>query len=86
MRHEVSYVFNNDIKTIEFAIDKLNDYCGYSFGYKKLTMQDGSERQFLLTNPDKWFEMPSLEALLKFICNDIYYLKDAVDSGILVKD
>ena len=77
MKHEVSYVFTDEYKTIQKVINRMHD-----IGYKELKMADGTVHTFLVYC-DEWTEIPDMEATLKWLCSDIYRLKDAYDNGIV---
>ena len=81
MRHEVSYVFADEYKTIQKVINRMHNI-GYEYYYKELKMADGTVHTFLVCC-DEWTEIPDMEATLKWVCSDIYRLKDAYDNGIV---
>ena len=58
---------------------------GCEYYYKELHMADGAVHTFLVCC-DEWTEIPNMEAALKWLCSDIYRLRDAYDDGILCKE
>ena len=84
MKHEVSYVFAEDYKTIQSVIIRMNNI-GYEYYYKELHMADGSVHKFLMCG-DEWTEFADMEAVLKWLCDDIYRLNNAYDDGIIRKE
>lgn len=84
MKHEASYVFTEDYKTVHKVIDRMSDL-GYDYRYKELHMADGSVHTFLVSD-DEWTEFADMDAMLKWLCSDIFRLKDAYDVGIVQRE
>lgn len=84
MKHEVSYTFDDGYNTVASVIRRLVDI-GYDYEYKELQMADGTEHQFCVCG-NHWLELPDMDATLKWICDDIYRLKDAYHNGIVCKE
>lgn len=83
MIHEVSYVFTDGYNTVADVINRLKEI-GYCYSYKELQMADGTVHQFcILSDGDRWLELPDMDAALKWICSAIYRLKDAYENGIV---
>lgn len=84
MKHEVSYTFTDDYKTVCRVLNRLNDV-GYGYEYKELQMADGTVHQFCVCC-DRRLELPDMDAALKWICSDIHRLEEAYENGIVCKE
>lgn len=84
MKHEVSYVLTDDFKSVQSVVDRMSEL-GFDYGYRELQMADGAVHRFCVYC-DKWTELPDMEAVLKWLCADIYHLKEAYDNGIVHKE
>ena len=84
MKHEVSYVFVDNYDTVRKVVKRMN-VLGFEYAYKELRMADGTVHKFCVCN-DEWIEMPDMEAALKWLCSDIYRLKEAYDDCIISKE
>lgn len=89
MKHMTSYVFNNDIKTIDDVVTCINRSKGATITMSVQVSRDGNTKTFItMYRPSDIasysYEVVKLDDLLKIICDDLSLLNVCVGHGIVV--